>query len=53
MSRRSVADEAETSDLLYRGPESAHVGSLEEGRVAPANCPTIRSKSLIDTADSC
>jgi hypothetical protein len=41
VSRRSVADEAETSDLLHRKPEKTDVGSLAERRLFPAHRPTI------------
>lgn len=51
-SRRSVADEAKTKNLLYGSPENSHVGALEEGRIAPANRSVVRSKPLIDTANS-
>jgi hypothetical protein len=31
MSRRSVADEEKTTDLLHREPEGSDVGALEKG----------------------
>jgi hypothetical protein len=31
MSRKSVADEEKTKDLLHREPESSDVGALEKG----------------------
>lgn len=34
VSRRSVADEAETSDLLHRKPEKIDVGSLVKRRLS-------------------
>ena len=48
-----VADEAETENLLYRNPKGAHVGALEEGGIPSPNSPVVRSKPLIDTANSC
>ena len=53
LSRRSVTDETEIKDLLYGSPEGVDVGALEEGRITPANCPAVRSKPLVYTANSC
>src|SRR5262245_60136012 len=53
LSRRSVADEAATADLLLRQPEGADVEALE-GRGHPApDCAAVRSISLVDTEDPC
>lgn len=41
MGRRSVADEAATSDLLFGKPEGFDVGALEEGGLTPADCATL------------
>jgi hypothetical protein len=40
-SRRSVADEAKTSDLLHGKPEGANVGALAEGRISSADRPAV------------
>jgi hypothetical protein len=40
-SRRSVADEAEATDLLHGKPEGHHVGPLAERGIAPADCPDV------------
>ena len=52
VSRRSVAGEAKTTDLLHGMPESAHVGTLAERRFSPADCPAVRSKPLIGARHS-
>jgi hypothetical protein len=36
-SKRSVANEAEATDLLHGKPESSDVGTLAKRRFAPAN----------------
>jgi restriction endonuclease len=42
VSRRSVADEAKTQDLLHPNSEGNDVGTLEERRIPSADCPTVR-----------
>lgn len=41
VSRRSVANEAKTEDLLHGKSESHHVGSLAERRISPADRPVV------------
>jgi hypothetical protein len=41
VSRRSVADETKTADLLHGRPESADVGTLAERGISPANRPVV------------
>jgi hypothetical protein len=36
-SRRSVANEAKTTDLLHAKPESFNVGEMEERRISPTD----------------
>ena len=41
VSPRSVADEAETKNLLFGSPEGGDVGAVEERRVTSSNCPVV------------
>jgi hypothetical protein len=50
-SKRSVADEAATPDLLHRGPESVHVGALAEGE-SSSTLPSFLIGTTVGTRDS-